>query len=283
MQVMWSHDAGLRYVLLRVFCLWIVGRCMKKLRTTSHYGCGCTLGCSDRFIRVVPYELDRKCSGMKSHRFEPAACMRKSLVATDSTLRPTSTSTRLRVRANMTKMKEIEAELQSLIWLGRSWGMSDEDICKCLDNGGKPTANKKNASEQDPTCFTRTKQCLGILSLVLLGLVFAYVVIVSVSAFVPEVGHEVGKFTAPLVYPVMRYVRKIFKPVADRMDIAGKWLGMLMLQICRTVLSLQRRGLFIISGGAKRNHRCMLNSICYPSKSNSIETMHRRGITTHLF
>lgn len=140
-------------------------------------------------------------------------------------------------------LQEVQSEIKDAVVLGKSWGMSEEEIKASLklclgdaDGGDDDVAllssakNKKVKAEGEGHVLRSVISwiwCLSKITLlapvcIVIAVSILYTVIVTCSILSPEVEHVLGKLGSPYVYPTMRAARKLLKPLADQFEVAGE-------------------------------------------------------------
>lgn len=122
-----------------------------------------------------------------------------------------------------TSITSLEAKVEDIVNLGKSWGMTDADIQECLDRAAK---EEYACAEVEMSLlrwiFYIMRRTAKISVVVLATLIVLYGAVFVLSHYSPEFEAITVKLTNSYIYPVMRLSRIAFKPLADSLDIAGK-------------------------------------------------------------
>lgn len=157
--------------------------------------------------------------------------------------------------------KEIESDIADTITLGRSWGMSEDEIKQCLlqyaaneedesSGGGKgkkrsSVAKKTSATTKEEPDSSALKWAWLIVKVMVLVPVFivvllgcVYNIIAIAAAISPEFEMYMGQVSSPYIYPAMRQARRLLKPLTDSLgfSLAGTYNHLTSL-VCTAVVS----------------------------------------------
>lgn len=142
---------------------------------------------------------------------------------------------------------EVQNGIADTITLGRSWGMSDDEITKCLlqystiDQGDtkvdKPKQQQKSSNRNGSGAESETDgvsifawvwfiaKIMVMVPLCIILVLWGVYFFISIATVVsPQFEMFVGKVASPYVYPAMRHARKFLKPLTEYlgMSLAGK-------------------------------------------------------------
>ncbi|XP_067945498.1 uncharacterized protein [Watersipora subatra] len=132
---------------------------------------------------------------------------------------------------------QLQNDFRDVLELGHTWGMSKSEIQDCLRvvvDLHSPASINESSSQSDVRqeqflasvgrimfLVYRFLKCIviGLVAVVIL-LVIIYNAILLCCFLSPTFENRIGKITAPLTYPAMRYARIFFKPLADTFGIS---------------------------------------------------------------
>lgn len=117
----------------------------------------------------------------------------------------------------------LEGELDQIVNLGKSWGMSDSEIKEVLDSS-LMKHDSTSSSLSGWLCFL-LKVVIFTPMVICLVLIMCYFMLAMAASMSPQAEMAISKIGSPYVYPAMRAFRILLKPLADRLDVSSKlWL-----------------------------------------------------------